>query len=272
MTTTPHQTVRYEVADGVATVTLDRPDSLNSMTNEFMDDITAAFGFVEADPSVRVVVMTGEGRGFCSGADLREASSESVDDGADQGDTVATGMDDHFNPAIRAISNCSVPTIARVNGVAAGGGFGLALSCDIAIAARSAFFVATFGPRLGIVPDLGTTWSVPMRVGRARALGITMLGERIAADQAEEWGLIWKAVDDGDLDKEVAKAVEVFARSSPMAMSRIRDAVSTAAERSFSEQLDVERDHQRVLIPVNMAEGADAFLEKREPDFAPDRG
>ncbi len=274
MTTTPNQTVRYEVADGVATVTLDRPDSLNSMTNELMDDISAAFGFVEADASVRVVVLTGEGRGFCSGADLRDASSDSMDDevAADQGDVVAGGMDDHFHPAIRAISSCPVPTIARVNGVAAGGGFGLALACDVAIATRSAFFVATFGPRLGIVPDLGTTWSVPMRVGRARALGITMLGDRITSEQAEEWGLIWKSVEDGDLDKEVAKVVEVFARSSPMAMARIRDAVSTAAERSFSEQLDVERDHQRVLIPRNMAEGADAFLAKREPDFDSDRG
>ena len=191
---TPHGTVRYEVEDGVATVTLDRPDSLNSMNDELMIDIAAAFGFIADDPTVRVAVLTGEGRGFCSGADLRNASSDSVEDGdVDPGDAAAQGMDDTFHPAIRAIAECPVPTVARVNGVAAGGGFGLAMTCDITIAARSTFFVATFGPRLGIVPDLGTTWSLPTRAGRARALGIAMLGDRIPSDQAEEWGLIWKA-------------------------------------------------------------------------------
>lgn len=266
-TLTPNRTVRYDVTDGIATVTLDRPDSLNSMTNEFMEDIAAAFGFVEADESIRVAILTGEGRGFCSGADLRNVSSDSSDDDVDMGESTAQGMDDYFHPAIRAITDCPVPTVARVNGVAAGGGFGLALTCDITIAARSAFFVATFGPRLGIVPDMGTTWSLPTRAGRARALGIAMLGGRITADEAADWGLIWKAVDDDQLDAEVGQVVETLRRSSPMAMTRIRDAVTSASTRTFSAQLDIERDHQRVLIPRNMGEGADAFLEKREPSF-----
>jgi 2-(1,2-epoxy-1,2-dihydrophenyl)acetyl-CoA isomerase len=271
--TMPEGTVRYRVDSGVATVTLDRPDSLNSMNTELMDDISAAFARVASDDGVRVAILTGEGRGFCSGADLRGASSDAhdEDDPVDVGEATAAGMDDHFHPAIRAITSCPVPTIARVNGVAAGGGFGLALTCDVTIAARSAFFVATFGPRLGIVPDLGTTWSLPTRAGRARALGLTMLGERITAEQAEEWGLIWKAVDDERLDDEVGAVAELLGRSSPAAMVRIRDAVTTASTRTFSEQLDVERDHQRVLIPRNMAEGADAFLEKREPRFDGDR-
>lgn len=270
--TPPNGAVRYEVDNGVATVTLDRPDSLNSMNDALMNDIAAAFGFIAADDSVRVAVLTGEGRGFCSGADLRNASSGSGDSDVDLGDLTADGMDNVFHPAIRAINDCPVPTVARVNGVAAGGGFGLSLTCDITVAARSAFFVATFGPRLGIVPDLGTTWSLPTRAGRARALGLTLLGDRITADQAEEWGLIWKAVDDDDLDAEVAKVTDSLRRSSPAAMARIRDAVTTASTRSFSEQLDVEREHQRVLIPMNMSEGADAFLEKREPTFGADRG
>ena len=268
--TTPNGTVRYEVADGVATITLDRPDSLNSMTDEFMDDISAAMGFVSADDSVRVAVLTGAGRGFCSGADLRNVAADGGED-VDPGDVTANGMDDHFHPAMRAIADSPVPTVARVNGVAAGGGFGLAMACDITIAARSAFFVATFGPRLGIVPDLGTTWSLPTRAGRATALGIAMLGDRISADQAEEWGLIWKAVDDADLDAEVSAVTDRLRRSSPAAMSRIRDAITTASTRTFSQQLDVEREHQRVLIPKNMAEGAEAFLEKREPFFGADR-
>ena len=268
---TPHGTVRYVASDGVATVTLDRPDSLNAMTNELMDDISAAFGFISKDTSVRVAVLTGEGRGFCSGADLRNSSSDTADDDVDPGDAIAEGMDDHFHPAIRAIVDCPVPTVARVNGVAAGGGFGLSLTCDITIAARSAFFVATFGPRLGIVPDLGTTWSLPTRAGRARALGLAMLGERITSEQAEDWGLIWKSVDDDQLDAEVTRVTDLLRRSSPAAMARIRDAMTTASTRTFSEQLEVEREHQRVLIPLNMSEGADAFLEKREPRFGGER-
>ena len=260
-------TVRYEHEDGIATITLDRPESLNSMTAEFMDDLRAAVGEVERDPTVRVAVLTGAGRGFCSGADL-----SGVDQNADPalaGDATASGMDDHFHPAIRALADLQVPTISKINGVAAGGGFGLAMTCDIAIAGRSAFFVSTFGPRLGIVPDLGTTWHLAHRAGKARAKGIAMLGERITADQAKEWGLIWDVVDDEQLDKAVNEVATQLARSSAMAMTRIRNAMDAATSNTLSEQLDVEREHQRVLIPQNMAEGAAAFLEKREPDFAP---
>lgn len=263
-------TVRYELHDGVATITLDRPETLNSMTNELMGDISAAFAEVEADESVRVAVLTGAGRGFCSGADL-SAVAQPGDDAPDPAADTTAGMDDFFNPAIRAIENCSVPTIGRINGVAAGGGFGLALSCDISIVARSAFFVATFGPRLGIVPDMGVTWHLPMRLGPARARGVAMLGGRITAEQAVEWGLVWEVVDDDALDASVAEAAGLFKRSSPNAMTRIRSAIAAAEHNSLSEQLDVERDHQRVLIPANMAEGAAAFIEKRDPVFRPDR-
>lgn len=214
-----------------------------------------------------VVVLTGNGRGFCSGADL---SSVGVDDGSQADGSAAPvtdGMDNHFNPALRKLKNCAVPTVARVNGVAAGGGLGLALACDIAVAARSAFFVATFGPRLGIVPDLGTTWSLPQKVGQARAMAMAMTGERVQAEVAETWGLIYKAVDDEQLDAEVDRVTELLRNTSGEAMQRIRSAISTAPMRTFSDQLDVERDHQAVLIPLNMAEGAAAFLEKREPKF-----
>lgn len=263
MTTMTNGTVQLDIDDGVATITLDRPDSLNSMTNDFMDDITEAVRGAEPHPDARVVVLTGRGRGFCSGADLRNVKPDS---GSDPGATT-DGMDRHFNPAILAVKNCALPTIARINGVAAGGGLGLALTCDVSIAARSAFFVATFGPRLGIVPDLGTTWSLPGRIGRARALGMAMLGDRISADQAAEWGLIFTVVDDDQLDAEVARAAGILKRSSPDAVTRIRSSMDSAATRSFAEQLDLERDHQRVLIPMNMAEGAAAFVEKREPNF-----
>jgi len=254
--------VTYEIQDGLATITLNRPESLNSMSAGLMSELAECFARVESDEDVRVVVLTGAGRGFCSGADLSAVDNGTL--GGAGGDSMA----DVFNPAMRAVASCAVPTIARINGVAAGGGFGLAMACDITIAARSAFFVATFGPRLGIVPDLGTSWNLPLRVGAARARGIAMLGGRITADQAANWGLIWDAVDDDELDAAVNEVVQVFRTSSPNAMTRIRSAIAQAEHNTFSEQLDLEHQHQSVLIPLNMLEGAKAFVEKRDPVFS----
>lgn len=254
--------VLYDVQENVATVTLNRPNSLNAMTGELMKNLVDVLARVETDKSVRVVVITGNGRGFCAGADLAgQASDEPSDSGFDG------KVDDHFNGAMRAIHQCPVPTVARVNGAAAGGGFGLALACDITVAAKSAFFVATFGPKLGIVPDLGTTWNLPRKAGRARALGLSMLGDRIAAEQAEAWGLIWKTVEDDQLDAAIGEITSKLARTSADAMVRIRSVTDAALENSFSDQLDLEMEHQAVLIPKNMAEGARAFMEKREPEF-----
>ncbi len=265
MRDTAQGTVRYAVDGGVATITLDRPESLNSMNEALMRDFTAALGAVSEDESVRVVVVTGAGRAFCSGADLSAVLQ------GDVAERVEQIMDGIFHPALRALVACPVPTIARVNGVAAGGGLGLALGCDIAVAGSSAHFVATFGPRLGIVPDFGTTWSLPRRIGRARALGMSMLGERVDAERAEAWGLIWKAVDDAELDAAVDDIVGVLRRTSPAAMHRIRAAIDEASLRGIAEQLDVEMAHQIDLIPRNLPEGARAFMEKREPEFGPER-
>ena len=253
--------VTYSAVDGVATLTLNRPESLNAMNTELMTGISEAMAQVNDDKSVRVVVVTGAGRGFCAGADL--ANTADADDPGNE------SMGDVFNPAMRAIHASPVPTVARVNGATAGGGFGLALACDIAIAASSAFFVATFGPRLGIVPDLGTTWTLPRALGRSRALGISMLGDRIPAQTAESWGLIWKSVPDDELDAEVDRVTARLKVTSAEAMIRIRQSIDTAPNNDFSEQLDLEMHHQGVLIPKNMGEGAAAFMEKREPLFQP---
>ena len=269
----PQEVVRYQVDDGIATVTLDRPETMNAMNNELMLGITACMQRVAEDDTVRVVVLTGNGRGFCAGADLGAIAtpdSEKPTHESNESPPEDSGAD-IFNGAIRAIDTCPVPTVARVNGAAAGGGFGLALSCDITIAAHSAFFVATFGPRLGIVPDMGVTWNVPLRVGRARALGITLLGDRISAVQAQEWGMIWAAVADQDLDTEVARVTDVLKRSSPATATRIRQTIKAANHNTLSEQLNLEMEHQAVLLPRNMHEGARAFMEKREPNFGSER-
>ena len=262
------QPVIYTAHDGTATITLNRPDTLNAMSNKLMQGISDALARVREDKTVRLVVLTGNGRGFCSGADLSQAAQPSQENtsGQDNGPP-GNSMNDYFNPAMRALADCPVPTLARINGAAAGGGFGLALACDITIAAKSAFFVATFGPRLGIVPDMGATWNIPLRAGRARALGITLLGERISAEEAERWGLIWRTVDDEQLDAEVARVGDILKRSSPNTVQRIRQSIDAAYTNSFSDQLDLEMEHQAVLIPRNMKEGATAFMEKRDPAF-----
>lgn len=254
--------VLFSVENSIATITLNRPGSLNAMTSGLMKNLMEAFARVEADRAIRAVVITGSGRGFCAGADL--ANQSKAEPATQQADA---NVDDFFNGAMRAIYDCSVPTVARINGAAAGGGFGLALSCDIAVAAKSAFFVATFGPKLGIVPDLGTTWNLPRKAGRARALGLFMLGDRLSAEQAEDWGLIWKCVEDEELDAEVEHITRRLVRSSAEAMTRIRSVTDEAMDNSFSDQLDLEMKHQAVLIPKNMTEGAKAFMEKREAEF-----
>ena len=259
-------TVLLTQEDGVATITLNRPEAMNAMTNELMRGISQALEDVRGNKAIRVVILTGNGRGFCAGADLVQAAEpkKPVTDESKQGDD--------FNAAMRALVDCPVPTIARINGPAAGGGFGLALACDITVAAHSAFFVATFGPNLGIVPDMGATWSIPLRVGRARALGITLLGDRVSAEQALQWGMIWDAVEDSALDTRVAEIAAVLKRSSPSAVTRTRQTIDAAIHNTFSDQLDLEMTHQAVLIPKNMQAGAKAFLAKTTADFSGERG
>ena len=251
--------VEYSTDNGIATITLNRPDTLNAMNSKLMEGISERISRVEEDKDVRVVIITGAGRGFCAGADLSDAATAREPNN--------DSMVDAFNPALRAVHNCPVPTVARINGPAAGGGMGLALACDIVIAAKSAFFVATFGPRLGIVPDLGSTWTLPRSLGRSRAIATAMLGDRIPAETAEAWGLIWKSVADNDLDAEVAKITSRLKMTSSEAMVRIRQSIDAAPRNSFSDQLDLETHHQGFLIPRNMQEGAAAFMEKREPTF-----
>ena len=258
-------TVRYDAVDGVATITLDRPAVLNALTPELMTDLRDALRRVVGDESIRVAVLTGAGRGFCSGADLSAVPAPDTDAAPLRADVDDT--QNLYNATTQLLGELPVPTIARIQGVAAGGGAGLALACDISIAARSAYFVCTFGPRLGIVPDLGATWHLPRRIGRARTLGLTMLGGRLSAQQAADWGLIWSAVDDDALDGSVADVAAQLARSSPEAMARIRQTVDDAFANPLDAQLALEMEHQGVLVPRNMPEGAAAFMERREPAF-----
>ncbi len=264
------ETVLLQVSEGVATLTLNRPDVLNAISMELIRDIRAAVKAVEEDMSARVLLITGAGRGFCSGADLT-SSSATQDSDMSIGDVTSERMRTGFNPLVQGIFDCRVPVIVAVNGVAAGGGMGLALLGDIVIAARSATFIQVFTPQLGIIPDMGSTWHLQRLVGRARALGMAMLGDRISGEQAEHWGMIWKCVDDDALMEEAMKIADQLKNGPTATYREVRQALAHAEHATMAEQLEFERERQQVLTNApNFMEGVMAFLQKRKPVFGGD--
>ena len=259
------KTLELERDGAVAVLRLDRPEVLNAMSAGLIDDIREALAVVESGSHLRALVMTGNGRAFCAGADL----AASVDEpGETLGDKVAHSMDVRFNPLVREMHALRVPIIAAVNGVTAGGGVGLALSCDLVLAAQSASFKLVFAPALGIVPDVGASYHLPHRVGRARALGLALLGESLSAEKAEEWGLIWRCVPDDELMETALQLAERLASGPTRAFVRLREVFAAAEQGDLDAQLDVERDAQRELCSSNdFTEGVAAFLQKRPPNF-----
>lgn len=256
------RTVLLDVADGVARLTLNRPDKLNSFTRAMHADLRDALDRIEADPSIRAVVLGGAGRGFCAGQDLADLSFE-------PGAMTDLGalIDQNFNPLIRRLQALPKPVIARVRGIAAGAGANLALACDLVVAGRSASFLQAF-VNIGLVPDSGGTWLLPRTVGSARAMGLAMLGEKLPAERAEQWGLIWKCVDDDRLDAEVDAIALRLAKMPTRALAAIKQSIRHAATATLDAQLDLERDLQTQLgASHDYAEGVDAFLNKRAPRF-----
>jgi 2-(1,2-epoxy-1,2-dihydrophenyl)acetyl-CoA isomerase len=255
-------TILFDLADGVATLTLNRPDRLNSVTVQMHEEIAAALTTVESDGAVRALLLTGAGRGFCAGQDLNLRDSLAggeFDAGA--------ALERHYNPLIRRLRALKKPVIAAVNGPAAGAGANIAFACDIVVAARSASFLQAFC-RLGLVPDAGGTWVLPRLVGAARAMGLAMLGESLPAEQAAQWGLIWKVVDDDKLMEEARGLARKLAQGPTTGLGLIKEALNRSLENGLSAQLDLERDLQRQAArSVDFREGVSAFLEKRPPNF-----
>jgi len=259
---TDGSTIVFESVGGVARITLNRPDKLNSFTRAMHAELRDALARVETDPSIRAVVLAGAGRGFCAGQDLADLSFEP---GAmtDLGQLVH----EHFNPLVRRLQALPKPVIAKVRGIAAGAGANLALACDLVVAGRSASFLQAF-VNIGLVPDSGGTWLLPQAVGRARALGLAMLGEKLPAPQAEQWGLIWRCVDDERLDAEVDALALRLAGMPTRALAAIKQAIGHAATADLATQLDLERELQaRLGASHDYAEGVAAFLAKRAPNF-----
>jgi 2-(1,2-epoxy-1,2-dihydrophenyl)acetyl-CoA isomerase len=257
-----YENIQFSVEDGLARLTLNRPDKLNSFNTAMHQEVRDALARLARD-GARVLVLTGAGRGFCAGQDLGDRAVAPGEKGVDLGESIER----NYKPLILAMRNLPMPVIAAVNGVAAGAGANIALACDIVIAARSATFIQSFC-KLGLVPDSGGTWTLPRLVGNARALGLAMLGDKLSAEQAAQWGLIWKCVDDAELAGVVDTLAGQLAQAPTLGLARTKQAIYEGWERSLADQLDVERNFQRELGWSNdYAEGVAAFMAKRAPRY-----
>ncbi len=258
-----YDTILFSVDGGIARLTLNRPDKLNSFNTQMHGEVRDA---LERLPSsgARVLVLTGAGRGFCAGQDLgdRAVAPESA-----QNVDLGESLDKYYKPLVLALHTLAMPVIAAVNGVAAGAGANIALACDLVIAASSASFVQAFS-KLGLLPDSGGTWILPRLVGNARALGLTVLGGKLPAEQAAAWGMIWQCVPDAEFAGAVNALAHALAAAPTRGLAWTKAAIRGSWQRSLAEQLDIERDAQRELgRSADYAEGVAAFLEKRTPRF-----
>jgi len=248
--------------EGYRVITLNRPQRLNALNEAMHRALKTALDEAEIDQSCRALLLTGAGRGFCAGQDL----SDRVRSGDTKPD-LGKSIDTYYNPLIRKLRGLPFPVVAAVNGVAAGAGANIALNCDIVLAARSANFVQAFA-RIGLVPDSGGTWILPRLLGAARARGLALLAEPLAAEKAESWGMIWKAVDDGNLMSEAEKLCKHFAAGPTVGLSLIKRALDASETNTLDVQLDLERDLQREAgATPDYAEGVRAFVDKRRPVF-----
>lgn len=254
------ESLRFEVDDGVATITLDRPDALNALTIPLKRELFEALGWVSREASVRAVIVTGAGRAFCAGQDLRERLAPGAV-------PLEEELRARYNPIIRAIRDLDRPVIAAVNGVAAGAGASLAFACDLRLAAEDASFVLAFG-RLGLVPDSGATWFLPRLVGPAKAAELALLNEPLSASDAERFGLVARVVPGERLADEARATARILAGLAPLAVALTKRALGRAADASLEETLEYEAQLQGIAgRSADHAEGLAAFVEKRPPRF-----
>jgi len=267
------QTIIFEVADGIARLTLNRPDRLNSFNTTMHAEVRAALaslregaggGPAGGGATARVLVLSGAGRGFCAGQDLGDRA---VSPGGTAAVDLGESIDKNYKPLVMTLRNLPMPVIGAVNGVAAGAGANIALACDLVVATRSASFIQAFS-KLGLVPDSGGTWFLPRLVGTARAMGLAFLGDKLSAEQAAQWGLIWRCVEDAEFSGVVDALARQLAAAPTQGLARTKQAIYESWGRSLEQQLDAERDAQRELgRTADYAEGVAAFTEKRAPQF-----
>jgi 2-(1,2-epoxy-1,2-dihydrophenyl)acetyl-CoA isomerase len=260
-------TVLYSTEGAVALVTLNRPEALNSFTRRMHEELWAALDRVEADQSIRACVITGAGRAFCAGADLAEFDFTPGPDLVQRADPGPV-IDHAFNPTVRKLQALRVPTVAAVNGVAAGAGASLAMTCDLAVAASNASFIQAFS-KIGLVPDAGGSWFLVKRLGLARALGAAMLGDKLSAQDAKEQGMIWDVAPQGEDCVQAALRLATRLAALPTkALVATRHLLRAAGSNTLDQQLDLERDTQSALGKSHdYLEGVMAFREKRAAQF-----
>ena len=255
--------ILFTIEQGVASLTLNRPEQLNSFNAAMHKEVREALKQVRQNAEVRCLLITGAGRGFCAGQDLGDRNVAPGTAAPDLGESI----ENNYNPLIRTLRDLPMPVICAVNGVAAGAGANIALACDITLAARSASFIQAFC-KIGLVPDSGGTWTLPRAVGMARAKALALLGDRLSAEQAEQWGMIWRCVDDAALQDEALKLARQLATQPTYGLALIKRALNASASNSFDEQLDLERDLQRLAgRSEDYREGVSAFMAKRTPEF-----
>jgi 2-(1,2-epoxy-1,2-dihydrophenyl)acetyl-CoA isomerase len=258
-----YENIQFEITAGVARLTLNRPDKLNSFTAAMHEEVRDALARVGTETGVRVLLLTGAGRGFCAGQDLGDRSVAPGETAVDLGDSVER----YYAPLVRSLRGLPLPVVCAVNGVAAGAGANLAFACDLVLAKRSASFLQPFC-KLGLLPDTGGTYFLPRLVGTARAIGLAMLGDKLPAQQAADWGLIWRCVDDDTFVEEVEKLVAHLASAPTLGLVRTKQAIYGSAQATLAQQLQVERDAMRELgFSEDYREGVEAFLNKRNPVF-----
>jgi len=255
------ETIQFERGNGIARLTLNRPEKLNAFNVLMHQEVAAALDAIEADESLRVLLMTGSGRGFCAGQDLSERN---VDGGPlDLGETTRT----YYNPLVKRLASLKIPTLCAVGGVAAGAGVNLALACDIVVARVSAKFVQAFSS-IGLVPDAGGSYWLPRMIGQARALGFTLLGQSLSARQAETWGLIWRAIDDDRFEGEVEALVTQLAAAPTRGLNAAKSAIRASARNTLEQQLELESASQfECGRTQDYKEGVTAFKERRPAQF-----
>lgn len=258
-----YQNIIAEEKNGVGYLTFNRPKALNSFNVDMHREVAEVLNLWTKNPDVRCVVISGEGRGFCAGQDLGDRVVDPNAEAPDLGYSIET----YYNPLIKTIVNMPKPVICAVNGVAAGAGANIALACDLVIAAKSANFVQAFC-RLGLVPDSAGTWFLPRAVGHARAMGLTLLGDKLPAETAKEWGMIWDVVEDAELKTKVTELAERLAKQPTFGLSLIKKAIHQSSNNTFDEQVLLERDLQRIAgRSEDYREGVQAFMNKRKPNF-----
>lgn len=256
-----YDAIRFEIQDGIARLTINRPDKMNALTLALLGEVRDALRSTVGNPAVRTVILTGAGRGFCAGLDLTAPRTPINPNDRDE------PLREFFLPAVQMLKDLRIPTIAAINGAAIGAGLALALACDVVIAARSAYFTSAF-VNIGLVPDTGASWLLQRSLGDARAAALMLTGEKLVAEKAADWGLIWKCVEDDQLMPECDALAAKFASGPTVAYGYIRKLLQKAGTNSFTEQARLEGEYQSIVRTSDDAQEArTAFREKRKPVF-----